>query len=248
MQGDRNPGASMSLVRRYLDEAASAVTRLQRDDNPHVLAAARLLARSWSGGGRLLVAKTNHTLHEELVERAAGPVAVALLDDGGARYDECIREIPGARPEDVILIHSNCGTTAKTVSIAFAARNMGIPTIALTQLPFETSEMVRAEHPSGQRLHEVCDVVVDLGGVPGDGALSIPGSQVRVAPLSGVVGVAAAWAIIAGACDLLAREGAVLRVLDSVQMPGAAERNRAVIGRWQKDGQAVDRLPNLPHT
>lgn len=233
----------IDLMRRYLDEVSSAVARLRNEDSDHVMAAARLLADSWSAGGRLLVAKTNHTLHEELVGRASGPVAVVPLDDGDARYDECVGDLPGATRKDVILIHSNCGTTAKTVSIAIMARDMGISTIALTCLPFEASDLVRAEHPSGKRLHEVCDVVVDLGGMPGDGVVSVPGSQVRVAPLSGVLGVAAAWAIIAAACDLLAREGKELRVLDSVQLPGAAERNRLVLDRWGNDNQAVDKLP-----
>lgn len=238
---------SVDLARRYLDEVSGAVARLQSKESLHIAAAARLLAESWSAGGRLLVAQTNHTLHEELVGRASGPVAVMPLDDGGVRYDECVAGLPGATSRDVILIHSNSGTTAKTVSIAAVARDMGISTVALTGLPFETSDLVRAEHPSGKRLHEVCDVVIDLGGRPGDGVLLVPGSSVRVAPLSGVLGVAAAWAIIAGACDLLARDGKELRVLDSVQLPGAAERNRLVLERWRSDGQAVDRLPGFSH-
>lgn len=222
----------MDLSEAYLAAALEQLVELQSTQLPAIRRAADLLADTWRDGGRLLVARTHHTLHGELLNRAGGPVAAAVLDDGGATHEQMVEHLPNVQTGDLVLVHSNCGSTRKTVSIAEAARRQGAATVALTQVGFEQSELVRPERPSGRFLHEVADVTVDLGGVVGDGAVEIPGTQASVGPTSGLTGIAAAWAIIVGSCELLAADGASTPILKAVQLPGAEAHNLAAIDQY----------------
>lgn len=228
-------------IDQYLAAVESALADLRAHEAPQLSRAAAVLAEAWLRGGKLLVARTSHTLHDELVGRAAGPVAVVVADDGGATYDQEVAAIANASPGDVLLIHSNCGTTTKAVSLARCARNAGVATIGIVQLAFEASERIGSDDVHGQRLHEVCDVVIDVGGAFGDGMIERSGAS-SIAPLSGALAVAAAWAIIAGGAELAEHDGRRVRVLESLQLAGAAERNRALTDAWSVDGRATDAL------
>lgn len=222
----------MDLAESYLQAALDDLKLLRRTQLLAIGAAANSVAAAWRDGGWLFVARTQHSLHTELVGRASGPVAVRVLDDAGASHDQLVESLPQVHPSDVVLIHSNCGSTPKTVSIAEAANRQGATTIALTQVAFERSDLIRPAHASGRLLHEVAEVTVDLGGSVGDGALRIPGTQVAVGPTSGITGVAAAWSIIARACEILAADGTDPLVLRAVQLPDADDHNQAAMARW----------------
>ena len=222
----------MTLAEAYLQAALEDLERLRRTQLDAIDVAADHVATAWRRGGWLFVARTQHSLHSELVGRASGPVAARVLDDGGATHDELVESLPDVRPGDVVLIHSNCGSTRKTVSIAESATRQGAISIALTQVAFERSDLVRCAHPSGRLLHEVADLTVDLGGVVGDGALGVPGTELTVGPTSGVTGAAAAWSIVARACERIAEDGGEPLVLRAVQLPNAEDHNRAAIARW----------------
>jgi uncharacterized phosphosugar-binding protein len=223
----------MGLDEVYLATAIRELQALRASQLPAIRRAGDLLADTWRGTGCLFVARTNHTLHTELVGRAGGPVRMQVLDDGGASYDEEVRSLPDVRPGDLILVHSNCGNVRKTASIVALARGAGVHTVALTQVDYERGVPETADRAGLQLLHQAADVTVDLGGVLGDAALDVPGSPVPICPTSGVTGVAAAWAIIARACRVLAAEGAPPPMLRSVQLPGAVEDNAGARAAWQ---------------
>jgi uncharacterized phosphosugar-binding protein len=223
----------MDMAEQFLEAAQAEIHALVSVQLPKIRKAAVLVADSWERGGCLQVSRTQHSLHTELVDRASGPVACKMLAGSDGPHDRCVTELGEVAAQDVILIHANCGNTAKAVSIAMLARKRGIATIALTQVEFETAPDVRSEHSTGALLHEVADVTVDLGGVVGDGSLEVPRQALTVAPTSGLTGVAAAWAIVARACELLALRGGRPLILRSVQLPGAEAHNQAATHAWR---------------
>lgn len=81
----------------------------------------------------------------------------------------------------MLVIVSNSGRNALPVEMALEARGRGIATIAVTSL--EHSRAVAPRRPGGQRLYEICDVVIDNCGVAGDAAVELEGAcgRVRVA-------------------------------------------------------------------
>jgi uncharacterized phosphosugar-binding protein len=77
--------------------------------------------------------------------------------------------------------------------------------IALTSL--EQSRASTSRHPSGQRLFEVADTVLDNHCPPGDAAVEIAGIAHRLGPLSTVVGAVILHSVFLGAAYLLAQKG-----------------------------------------
>jgi hypothetical protein len=154
-----SPGRSsvVDLSETYLATIGEHLAYLRRSQLSTIRAAGELLATTWREAGCLFVARTQHTLHGELLNRPSGPVAVAVLDDGGTRHDELVEHLPDVDAGDLVLIHANCGTTRKIVSIAETARRLGAATVALTQVSFERSDLVSSSHPSGRTLHEVLE-------------------------------------------------------------------------------------------
>lgn len=227
----------------YLARVLDLLTLLGDTQKEAIEQAAALVARAWERGGRLMVARTQHTLHYELYMRASGPLAIAPLDDFGPPHDYVdfphdreATDLPQLRPDDVVLMHSNCGTTAKGISTALLARAKGVPIIALTALPFETNPAVVAQHPSGKKLHELADITIDLGGDPTDGAVWLDGLDIPVGPTSGATGVVAAWMLVVRACELLIESGKIPAVMQGVQIPGAEARNEVLLRHWRESG------------
>ncbi len=188
--------------------------------------AGRLVADAIAGGHRVWVTQTSHTLHTEATGRAGGFNAVhALADDADIE------------PGDVLLAGTSAGTFASIVQSAIAARERGAAVVSLTQLSFERDPRMPSAHPSGLRLAEVADVVVDLGGPYGDGEFNLPdadGHMVQAIPSSGVTGVVALWMILAEALDLLVASGTSPHILQSNIMPGGAVRNRALLDEYER--------------
>lgn len=214
----------------YLDAAGAAVRDLATTQASAIGAAADSIALAIASGRRVFVASTSHVLHSELVLRAGGLAAVHALGEtpdfgrpmielerGALTADAPFR--PGAG--DVVLIGTNAGTDAGTVEVAIAARAAGCSVIALTCVAYESWPDVVRDHPTGGRLMDLSDILIDIGGVVGDGIVVLPGLEDAVGPTSGVALVAAAWAILVGAAERLLAQGLTPVVYRSVQIPGA---------------------------
>jgi uncharacterized phosphosugar-binding protein len=214
----------------YLDLAGTAIRDLATAQAPAIGRAADAIAMAIATGQRVFVASTSHVLHTELVLRAGGLAAVHALgetpdfsrpmiglDRGALTVDGPFQPAAG----DVVLIGTNAGTDAGTVEVALAARAAGCTVVGLTCVAYESWPDVVRDHPTGGRLMDLSDILIDIGGVVGDGVVELPGLDDAVGPTSGVALVAAAWAILVGAAERLLEQGLTPVVYRSVQIPGA---------------------------
>lgn len=130
---------------------------------------------------------------------------------------------------DVLVIASNSGRNAVPVEMALTARDRGIATIAITSLLH--SRAFPSRHPSGKRLFEVADVVLDNGGVPGDATLELPGLPRKVGPTSTLVGAFLLNALVVRAIEMALAAGHVPDVYASsnADVPGW---NESLIARY----------------
>ena len=143
----------------------------------------------------------SHMIGLELFVRAGGLANVnALLDSmvltsEGSRRSAEIERISGLSKiiydhhnisqNDIMIIISNSGRNAMPVEMAMIAKEMGIKTIAITSL--EQSKQYPSRHPSGKKLYEIADLVLDNRVPSGDGLLKIGGNLTGAAStLSGV--------------------------------------------------------------
>jgi uncharacterized phosphosugar-binding protein len=216
--------------RTYLERAIEVLETLARTQGPAIAAAADLVADAIAAGHRVYVAATSHVLHTELYLRAGGLAAVHPLgetpDLASPMLDLSAGVLRGdgpfvPEPGDVVLVGTNAGTDAGTVQVAIAAHEAGCLVVGLTCVAYERWPDVVVEHPSGAKLVDLADVVVDIGGAIGDGIVALDGVDTPVGPTSGLALVAASWAILVGAAGRLAERGTPPLVYRSVQIPGA---------------------------
>ncbi len=232
------------LATVYLRVGVRELNTLLERQLPQIRQAGHMLADTWASGGCLFASHTNHVLTTELANRAGGPVRMLALDHGGTPGNMDSPGLVDVQAGDLILIHSNCGSGAREGSIVAHARHLGAKTVALTQVVYEQSALVSSNHSSGRMLHELADATIDIGGVVGDAAIRVLGCETPICPTSGLTGVAAAWAIVAAAAEVLTGRGQTTPFFRSAQMPGAkrqGERKRAERDSWLAQRRLIPR-------
>ncbi|MBO0829107.1 MAG: sugar isomerase domain-containing protein [Streptosporangiales bacterium] len=230
---------------------SAAVDRLVSTQRGAVSAAARLCADALMADGILQAFGTGHSqsFAMEIAGRAGGFAAsnrlalrqlvmagvatpAEIVNPDAERDVEFARKLWGLhdiRPADVFLIASNSGGNATTVEMAILAHDHGNPVVAVTSL--DHSKAITSTHPSGKRLFEVADVVVDNCGVVGDSEVELPGG-VTVTPTSTVTSAYAAQMIATETCGLLLAAGRDVPVLTSVNVPEGKARNEQLKARY----------------
>jgi uncharacterized phosphosugar-binding protein len=155
-----------------------------------------------------------------------------ILDPTIERHPELaerILDLADTQPQDVFIIASNSGGNGSVVELARLAKERGHDVIAVTSL--EHSRHVGSRHPSGLRLFETADVVIDNCGVFGDASLPLPTGG-AIAATSSLAGVLIAQMLVAEVCGRLLRTGKEVPVLISANVPGGDEHNEAVNQRY----------------
>lgn len=181
----------------------------------------------------------SHLIAEELYARAGGWAGVravlepSLMLHEGVAKSSLMERLPGladvllavhpVAAGDVVVVISNSGINAVPVEFAAGARARGATVITITSLAHSATQEPRT--PSGRRLHEEADIVIDNCGVPGDAIVEIPGWSASVGSTSTVVGAFIVEAIVAEAADLFAAEGIEPPILRSNNVGGAVEHN-----------------------
>ncbi|HXG09598.1 MAG TPA: SIS domain-containing protein [Gemmataceae bacterium] len=85
-------------------------------------------------------------------------------------------------PRDVMIVISTSGIREVIVEMAEGAQRRGLPVIAV--LSRAHCERARPAHPSGKKLLDVADVVLDNGAPEGDCILPLEGSRQKTGPFS----------------------------------------------------------------
>ncbi len=106
-----------------------------------------------------------------------------------------------------------------TIDVALEAKRLGMFVVALTSLPHADASTSR--HESGQKLHEIADLVLDQQAPAGDSAVWIEGLETPVAPLSSVTGCAIINLVKAEVARLLTEAGVPPKVLTAACHVGA---------------------------
>src|SRR6188472_223563 len=237
----------------YLAAATAAIQDLADTQADAIGRAADAVATAIAADHRVFVASTSHVLHSELVMRAGGLAAVHALGEPPDFTQPMLDLRAGAldaigpfQPEagDVVLIGTNAGTDAGTVEVALAARAAGCVVVGLTCVAYESWPDVVRDHPTRGRLMDLSDILIDVGGVVGDGIVELPGLDVALGPTSGVALVAAAWAILVGAAERLLAQGLTPVAYRSVQIPGAEDLFHERRAAYEASGRGIQ--PTAP--
>lgn len=200
----------------YAEVARRAVDTLLRTQRDAIAEAGRTIGDALLAGGVLQAYGTGHSraVALELVGRAGGlaPVNQLSIRDlvyyGDADVAEIldplverdpalagrIWELAEIHSTDVFLIASNSGGNGAIVEMARLARERGHRVVAITSRAH--TERITSRHPSGRRLADLADVVIDNGAPYGDAAVPLPDGG-AICPLSNLTGILAAQLLAA---------------------------------------------------
>ena len=188
----------------------------------------------------------SHMVGIEVFARAGGLGNVnAILDPDqltmfGTNRSGSVERVPGLadiiydnyeiNPGDIMFITSNSGRNAVPVEMAMRCKKEGIFTICITSL--KVSENMKSRHPSGKKLYELCDVILDNCAPEGDGCLKPEG--IVTGPVSTISGMYLADMIMTTAIERCLAEGYRPDVYQSQNVDGAD--NRAVHEKYRYKG------------
>ncbi|EAR51298.1 hypothetical protein OG2516_17755 [Oceanicola granulosus HTCC2516] len=237
---------------RYFTDLIARLSALQDAAAEAIDATVRAVLDVVAADGRVFLFGTGHShvLAEECHYRAGGlAITVPILSgpttvqDGavaGTVYERLpgivapILDRYGVGPRDMLIVISNSGVNAAPLEAAREARARGAKVVAVTSLAYST-----AAARGRDRLADLADVVLDNGGPPGDAALSLEGSEMRVGPVSTVVSAALLNAVFAEVAERLVAQGGEAPIYRSANMDGASEINARIVARYR------DRNPHL---
>ncbi|TVP76922.1 MAG: sugar isomerase domain-containing protein [Puniceicoccaceae bacterium] len=235
---------SMSLAQDFFSESARLQQAVFTENADNLKAAGQFIAQSIAAGGVLHTFGSGHSqiLAAEIERRAGGLVPVSSIHDPADGWPE---QIPGygarlfqryayqyaVQAGDVVLVISNSGRNASPIEVAVEARAAGLKVIALTCL--RMSRATTSRHPSGKKLYELADLVLDNGGVPGDAAIDAPGFDYKVGPTSTMSGALLLNLLTMETIEQLIKMGQTPPTYVSQNADGGAEHNEALALKYR---------------
>lgn len=235
------------LYQKYLKQVETVLFNVAENQWKNIEKAARIVADQMKKDGMLYVFGCGHShlIGEDLFYRAGGSAAVcAMLDSdlmlhGGAVKSSFYERMSGlAKPvfdryglteSDVLLVCSTSGINSVPIEMALCAKEKGIPVIAIVSMAYAGDV---SRHPSGKKLHDVADIVVDNGVCHGDAAVLIEESDMYAGPISTISGCMIAQSIVIQANEFMWKDGVTPPVYVSGNVAGGMERNQALIDRY----------------
>ncbi|MFC7545361.1 sugar isomerase domain-containing protein [Plantactinospora sp. GCM10030261] len=138
-------------------------------------------------------------------------------------------DLAPVREPDLFVIASNSGVNGTIVEFATLVKDRGHPLIAFTSLAH--SMAVPPRHPSGRRLLDIADVVLDNGAPYGDAALPLPDGG-AVGALSSITAALLAQQVVVEVVGRMVAAGETPPVYLSANIPAGDEHNRVLEQRY----------------
>lgn len=200
------PTAPLAAGEQFYREAMSRLQGLVEGQRPALDQAATLCTEAIARDGLVHLFGCGHSrmMCEEMTPRQGCYVGWHTIVELGLTYHNLIVGPNGLRqslhlektlgyaeqimrnfafgPHDVLIVISTSGIREVIVEMAMAGKQRGLKVIAL--LSRAHCEQAKPAHPSGKKLLDVADVVLDNGAPIGDTILSLKGSKNKTGPFS----------------------------------------------------------------
>lgn len=244
------------LAETYLQTLHALLDRIGEEQTANVGKAGDMIAETWASGGAVFITDMGHGVASEMTGRAGGLMALRRLGFGvhpDNPIAECQRD--RQRPEpleadleqvraavrtsqlragDLVLVGSVSGRNRWPIEVALACREIGVKVVVLTSL--EYTAQVSSMHPSGRKLADVGDLVIDICAPYGDASQEVEGLPVKALPVSGVAFVTILWMICGRAIERMLEKGLRPRVYMSNNREGGPEFNSRELAEYNSKG------------
>lgn len=231
---------------KYFEKAVQAVRKVAESQKESMDMAAEMLVAAVIGDRGIFSFGASHSfmMTEEMVYRTGGLMLVNPIYPHGmnlfirpltatSKLERVVGlgaqmlESSPAKEGDVLIISSTSGRNAVAIDMAMAAREKQIKTICITSMDYTRN--VTSRHPSGKKVADLCDVVIDNCAPFGDAAVEVPGFAQKVAPLSSLTGIAIVNALVAEVVDRLVKRGVDPPVFVSANLDWGEEHNARLL-------------------
>ncbi|MFI9596206.1 sugar isomerase domain-containing protein [Nonomuraea sp. NPDC052265] len=140
-----------------------------------------------------------------------------------------IYDLAPVEPQDVFVLVSSSGVNGTVVELATLVKERGHPLVAITSVAHSTR--MTSRHPSGGKLMDLADVVLDNGSPYGDAVLDLPDGGTYGA-VSTITSALLAQMVVTEAVEELVALGERPPVYLSVNVTGGDEHNKALESRY----------------
>ncbi len=231
----------------YYEQVLSHIKELQETQGDALKDAAKLIGQAFIDRKRTFAFGSGHASLpvQEIFCRAGGlclynPIFIPDLHPCQYPYTrafhmervsgvaEAAIEAAPVSEGDVIIVVSTAGRNHAPIEMAMEAKKRGMQVIALTSVAF--SKGVPSRHPSGKRLFDIADVVLDNLAPLGDACVEVPGIPAKAAPLSGILCNVVLHSLECAICDYLVDAGVKPPVFMSGNRDDTDEYNYGVVG------------------
>ena len=213
----------MKSWQRYFEVMQEVVENVFNTQEADIMKAAGILTDTTKNNGIIHLFGSGHSslIAEDVFWRAATLANVhAIFESAVAGINEVtktskieklegigrvILEYNRVQPPDAMICISNSGNNAATLDVALAAKERGVPVIAITNVTY--ADHLTTHHSSGKKLKDVADVVIDNCSLYGDAAIEIPGFPQKVGSTSTIPGAFIVSALLVQTCENLVELG-----------------------------------------
>ena len=236
--------------KKYINIVTECIQKAFDTQSETILEVARLMADTIEAKRNVFVFGCSHAgiLAEEVFYRTGGLAVINpiffpgfMLNTRPITMTSALERIPDLGKTilkqnhvgegDLLILHSVSGRNTVPVEMAMEAKKAGIHTVCITNLDY--SRNVTSRHPSGKRLFEVCDLVLDNCGEKGDAAVSLEGLPEKIGPTSTAVGTSLLNAVVIEAVELMIADGIVPPVFMSANIDGGDEHNAKIFEEYK---------------
>lgn len=238
-------------AKQFVDTAAALIAEVVDRNGEAIDRAADLLYAALRDDGVIQAFGTGHSVAAalEIAGRAGGLVPTnrisltdlvvhgrqdpAVLDDPLLERSPAVAAqllaLAGPSPVDAFVVLSNSGVNASVVDMAMLVKENELPLVAITSVAGSTA--VPSRHPTGTRLLDHADVVLDNAAPPGDTLLDA-GETGRVCAVSSITTALLVQMLVAEIIRRYLDAGATPPVYRSANVPGGHEHNVALEARY----------------
>lgn len=243
------------MNKEYLRNIQRLLEHLENTQEQVIEQVAEACAECIYNGGLLYFFGTGHShmLCEEPFYRAGGLASIypilesdLMLHEGAAKsssYERLeglgnmvISHTPLGKG-DVLFLISNSGRNCAIIDAALEAKKRGAITVAVTSMNHTTN--VTSRHSNGLNLYQVCDYVLDNGGVVGDASVQLDGLKQKIAPTSSVIDITMINLVLVNTTELLLKKGMTPPVFTSANTDEGDSANKSILETYKP------RIPSL---
>lgn len=226
----------------YYEKTVGVLERIRTTQRERIAGAARVAQRTIEAGGIIYIFGCGHShlIAMDNFYRAGGLCNVSpildvslMLHDGAAKSSR-LEKTPGLAAsvleryclteQDCLFVVSTSGKNAVPVEMAKAAKNQGIPTVAVVSGAYFADP--------GEKLYQCANLYIDNCVPHGDAVIELPGCD---APMGSVSTAASAFilqSVLLEAAAAAAQRGFKPPIYLSGNVAGGAEFNKALIREY----------------